>query len=766
MRVPHSIVLFLLLAAPALAQTESVTVTADPVHLMERAPGEAATGLLLPLADTPRAASQVSETTLNRYGVEGLDDLTAITPSSYTSSFYGVEGAVNLRGTLADNYFRGFRRAENRGTYATPLTGDVTILRGPPSPVYGAGKVGGLVDVSPAAAPNDSITVTYGAYEKRNLAAEGSLPITLDGMSGRLSARGEIDDSFSFYRGIHPSHQALTLGADLAAADWTLSVNYAFYHADGEVQTPGWNRLTRALIDSGTYIIGRNTSLKDADGNGRLTLNEFGGNPYAFDPGFKPLAIAGGSDAAHRLDSDFGTTQLDPRTIYIARGVDFSRTATHTGFVEVKRDMDGDSLRLQLFADTLANDRFVSYGYPTSLRAEVGEVRLRYDFDRSLGDVTAHTTAGLGWRFVHAIGKQSFNSGVIALDRRDIAQGPAANDIIDSPFNNDPPGSVGLGWETNVASNVSDAGLFALSDLAYNRLHLLLSGRLDQYNVRSRDTGVLAYEPAGGAADGGRLTWSASLSWRDESGLMPYFTHAQASAPETGQAGEVPTQLLVTGGFLSASTLDEAGVKYAADGVEASLSLYRQSRTQLSQLGGVHVSGTRGEGVEAELRWLISDHISTTVAASLSHTFIKGPDHSFAYVPARTLGVAPQNGFGGAYIVYDFSALKGAGDYDDTLIPHAVVSPWLTYSGEGWGASFGGTWVGTAKQTVPDPIVFPAHVTANLSAFVSQGAWRLSANIDNLFDARSFTPDADTYANLGALPGMGRRWRIAFSRGF
>ena len=86
-----------------------------------------------------------------------------------------------------------------------------------------------------------------------------------------------------------------------------------YYHSNGDVQTPGWNRLTQALIDNGTYITGRNTSLTDADGNGRLTLNELGGNPYFFDPNFKPLYMAvpgcgACTDAAHTLDSGFGTT--------------------------------------------------------------------------------------------------------------------------------------------------------------------------------------------------------------------------------------------------------------------------------------------------------------------------------------------------------------------------------------------------------------------------------------------------------------------------
>ena len=85
--------------------------------------------------------------------------------------------------------------------------------------------------------------------------------------------------------------------------------------------------------------------------------------------------------------------------------------------------------------------------------------------------------AGASYRYVHAIGKESFNSGVIALDRRDISQPALPNDIIDSPFNSDPPGAVGMGWENDVRSNTSDAGLFVTSDLAWEHgLDLTLGG--------------------------------------------------------------------------------------------------------------------------------------------------------------------------------------------------------------------------------------------------------------------------------------------------
>ena len=165
-----------------------------------------------------------------------------------------------------------------------------------------------------------------------------------------------------------------------------------------------------------------------------------------------------------------GTTHLDPRTVYIARGVDFSNTITHTGYIGLGWTAEnGDRLALQLFTDTLSNDRFVSYGYPGSYRTQIGELRLRYDARRAFldGRLTADTVAGGGYRLVRAAAKESFNSGVIALDRRDISAGPAPNDIIDSPFSIDPPGTVGLGWENDVISDTTDAGLFLTSDATW-----------------------------------------------------------------------------------------------------------------------------------------------------------------------------------------------------------------------------------------------------------------------------------------------------------
>jgi len=63
-------------------------------------------------------------------------------------------------------------------------------------------------------------------------------------------------------------------------------------------------------------------------------------------------------------------------------------------------------------------------------------------------------------------------------------------------------------------------------------------------------------------------------------------------------------------------------------------------------------------------------------------------------------------------------------------------------------------------------VTYPAYAVANASAYYEYGPYTVTANIDNLFDKLYFTPDADSYANLGALPSKGREWRVTLSRKF
>lgn len=755
-----------------------VVVTADPAGLTERAAQDTIFGLKKPLLDTPRQASLASAATLDRYGVQSINDLVAVAPGTYTDSYYGVAGAVNLRGSLAETYFRGFKRIEDRGTYPTPLgaADRIEIVRGPASPVDGPSKVGGFLNFTPKSARIDQgfvsrahgdLEASAGAYGAWKTDGGVALPASVAGHAGGVYLYGEAEDAGNYYRGVRPQHQLAQASSDFDLGHGlSFTADAMVYHSDGTVQTPGWNRVTQALIDHGTYQTGRNTVLQDLNHNGRLDHNEADAGAYpgagliGYYFGFTPTV-----DPRFQLNTGVGSAHLSPRTVFVS-GADFSRTNTRTLYTALTQSLvGGDTLKLELFYDDLDNRRFVSYGFPANYQAFAAEGRLTYAFKRTLGEINADSITGASLRTYQGAQKESFNSGYLAPDRRDLAFGPTATDILIDPFTNP-----SLGWETDVRSRWTDAGLFALTDLSWRKLDLILGGRYDAYSVSSHDAGTLVYGPSRGHTDKGEFSYTASLTWHAPLGLMPYVTRAETGALELGQAGGVAPNLIVAHNWISHSNLSEAGIKgRALDGrFTGSLGLYRQERTQLGQNNVV--VGTRGEGAELELRWIASRSLSFTFAGDLQRTVIKGPDPSFMLVPPSRVGLSGANAYGGAYAVFAMSMIR-PGSYTDSLIPHGTASLFAVYTSpdQGWGrygATAGATYVGRTASTIPGVFVLPDYVKANLSGFVEHGSWRLSANVDNLFDQRYFTPVADVLSNVAVLPGVGRTWRVTLRRSF
>ncbi|WP_374569777.1 TonB-dependent siderophore receptor [Phenylobacterium sp.] len=763
---------------------EVVVVARDKAGLLEKTPNDSVFGLDKALIETPRSASFASDVTLERYGIESIDDLTSISPGTYTASFYGVPGALNIRGTLAENYFRGFKRIENRGTYSTPIgdAAQIEIVRGPPTPIYGAGKVGGMLNFVPKSGRSEDkyisevegeVEATVGSYDKKQVAGQIGAPLNFGSIEGGAHLYAEGEDSGSFYRGIHPKRQIIEGSVDFDLGNgWSTALDAMFFHSDGDVQTPGWNRLTQDLIDNQTYITGRDTTLVDANGDGKLTPNEIGYYPYA-SALYQAYYGYPSTDANHTLDTGVGTTKLDPRTVYISKA-DFSHTWTKTAYWDLAKEFDnGSALKLQLFYDSLNNKRFVSYGYPAWFTSEVGEARVTYNFDANFGIVKSKSFVGASYRAFDGRRRESYNSGLIALDRRDISYGATANDIIDDPFS---PESYGLQWENDNHSRWRDAGVFFTSDIYFGeRLNLMLGARYDDYDVKSHDDGLVSYQPTGEQKAGkGKGTYTASLSYQFPFGLMPYITYAKGAALEMSQAGDIAPSLISKGSWLSDSDLAEGGVKFQLlkGTLVGSLSLYRQNRTQLTGGPNPTVQGTRAKGAELEVRYLASENLSFTFAGNTQHTEVKGPDTSFAYIPYYVTGVDATDSFGGTYVVWAFNTLPGrAGDYAYTLIPHSVLSLYGTYTSDEYdwgrvGATAGATYVSKTQQTIQGGITFPSYTVANLSFFYEKGPFQASVNIDNLFDQLYFTPDADSYANLGALPGKGREWRLTLKRSF
>jgi outer membrane receptor protein involved in Fe transport len=134
--------------------TVDVSEKIDPFEVVPSAPTNTVFGLDTPLAEIPRSISVVPADMMARYDIKTVNDLVTASPGSFTGSYFGVPGALFIRGEAGDNFFRGFRRVENRGNYETPVgdAEELEIVKGPPSPIYGGGKVGGYLNYTPKSA--------------------------------------------------------------------------------------------------------------------------------------------------------------------------------------------------------------------------------------------------------------------------------------------------------------------------------------------------------------------------------------------------------------------------------------------------------------------------------------------------------------------------------------------------------------------------------------------------------------------------------------
>ena len=246
----------------------------------------------LTLLETPRSVTEVSSDLIKSYGLRSVDDLVRLTPGAFTSSFFGIRGAMDIRGSAADNYFRGFRRIANPGAFNTIVRGaeSLEVLRGPVSPLYGHGSVGGQLNYSPKTSksetakyitdPTGRVDVTLGSYDQKLLAVEYGAPFTAPG--GRQAGVyffGEVEKSGSFYKGYAPTSELAQLAFDMDYSENTTLEFGIQYQTSDSVQVPGWTRVTQELVDSGQYITGTPSALNDptgAVGADRLTPQESG----------------------------------------------------------------------------------------------------------------------------------------------------------------------------------------------------------------------------------------------------------------------------------------------------------------------------------------------------------------------------------------------------------------------------------------------------------------------------------------------------------
>lgn len=734
------------------ANTTTVDVNAriDQFEVVPSSPTGSVFGLETPLAETPRSISVIPSEMMTRYDIKTVNDLVAATPGSFTGSYFGVPGALFIRGEAGDNFYRGFRRVENRGNYQTPIgdAEELEVVKDPPSPVYGGGKVGGFMNYTPKSArsttakwlehPTGKITLTYGSYDQKEGSIEFGSPLKIGQRRGGFYSFFSTEDSKSYYKGISTRSKLGQIAFDVELPN-KFRVEMGMQGFGGALpQNIGWNRVTQQLVDSGTYLSGTPAvNLAGSDYN----LNPRNFQPaqllnFAFQQNFASVLLGTPQAAFYALDpKTIKTVHLDHSQIFID-SPDFSDAVTYTGYFDLIRDFkDGNKIKNQTFYDSLDHQKYSTYGFAANYTPDVFENKTSFDYAFAAGKwLRAQTTSGFSIRHSTVTAGEERTLYQV-IDRRDISLGAQPNDRFAGVFNTNGQ------WDYNYyqKGRYTDAGVFGMISLKlFDRLTILQGVRYNRFtpDFTGQDNGE-GLTRATDRANAG--TYNTSVSLRLPFHISPYFTTAISRYLDLGQGGELDYAQIQNHTWVQPSNIYEGGVKTSIldNRIFGAVSMFRQKHSSYnSQSRGIDYFRTKG--VEMELRAAISRNFSLTGA----YTWQKPEQLNIPFllgIPPQVLGLTPQQAYGGRFIgdasIFGIKApVRVAGQ------PPTVVSFFGTYTPKrDFGFTMGTTWVSSVQAGYITNVTLPSYATWRGSVFYSHKSYSVNLAANNFTNSSYYT---------------------------
>jgi len=272
--------------AKDVANLSDVNVEDDPFHALSSEPSAASFGFAKPLLETPRTVTFVSEEQLKLAGVSTVADLARLVPGTFTTTRYGLQGGISIRGVSADFYYRGMKRLTQQGHVRTILSAydNIEVIKGPPSPLYGLGKIGGYANLDPKSGrartgkyltgESGYFQETIGSYNKNEMQFGAGVPFKVGDRASAIYLVGLLEDSGSYVRTVKNKQKFIqgTSSVDNVIGNFRLETG-------GQVQnsiTSGafFTRTTDDMVRNNRYIAGQPMVNLDLNGDGRVGFVE------------------------------------------------------------------------------------------------------------------------------------------------------------------------------------------------------------------------------------------------------------------------------------------------------------------------------------------------------------------------------------------------------------------------------------------------------------------------------------------------------------
>ncbi len=785
----------------------------DDLGILQNDPVDSVFGFGKTILETPRAVSSISSEFLDQFNATGINDIVNFVPGTFTTSFFGVAGSLDIRGTAAENYFRGVKRLNNEGNYPTPIGASdrVDVIRGPMSPISGPSKVGGALNFIPKSSraetgqyltePTGEIGYTTGSWDKSVMTAEVGGPTTIMGNSAGYYLYGQVEASDSYYENDFTNQTLFqaSFNTDLSS---TTRIEFGGMYQDWEShENGGWNRVTQDLVDNGTYITGQplvNIDSEFGDGNGLISGAEIDAweatlAGVAVDPDTGYTCFTGISVFCH--DGSFGPIDpslisqmlvdqleigLDPATVGTATldtsdvlitDYDTYDTQVTTFYFDIFHDMAGGwTLTNKVLYDAQEYINVDSYGFTKVADAWMVEDQLifakTFEFDSGVFDLQLSPS----YRYTDAFYALDFSDEI--FDRTDLTEGFNALSIQEAA-SRVPTES----WSDYWNSSYSQLGFSIMTDTQIGNFSAVLGARYDYVDAEGENGDgagpvvLTTFDPEGeheaSNSDSG-VTWTASLSYTFNEMLTPYVTMAEQSTIVSGSAGDLDTQNIAEKSFLGDSELTEFGLKgnFLDGRLFAAVAVYEQERIAFSSQNPVSNQATTTEGVELEFRYVPTDKLSLIGTYSNSETLVVNPGGvTFSYFGASDMPLVDPStwyaGIIGGNVVVGEETLRGG-------IPESTMSLSGSYAWtDSLTTSLSVTSVDEVASSVLGGLILPSYTLVNGSVVYNTDDYKIGLYLNNITDETYFRGNFPSlYGNNAILPELPFSWTAEFAYKF
>ncbi|EED32523.1 TonB-dependent receptor [gamma proteobacterium NOR5-3] len=396
------------------------------------------------------------------------------------------------------------------------------------------------------------------------------------------------------------------------------------------------------------------------------------------------------------------------------------------------------------------------------------EDKLVFAFEKQFGSMTADLQLSPSIRYTDFTRGQDFINEY--FDRRDLSQSNAERDpsldtrLLATQINDD--------YSEYQSGDYTMYGLAFLGDFSFdNGIAVTLGVRQDYVEADVTTPVELLLFPDGAipqASDSeDLLSWSASINWTTDFGLIPYFTIAEQATLIAGQVGDLPTAQVASGSWTDTSDLWEVGLKgsFLDDSLYFAVNYYEQERVDFNAQAIVTNPTSRTEGIEAELRWVVNQDLVVTGGWTNMEVIIVEAEANggqFGFYGADDIPqIDPTLVFGGQII-----GIPTSPDGRRAGIPENIYTLTGTYSfNDNLAISGSVISVDETPSGSSGAVILPSYTLLNAGLVYETESWTFQLNAKNLTDERYFRSNfPDLFGSQIVLPELSRNFqaRVAY----